>query len=206
MLPLLIFTFSTIASCVLVRGPTGKHPLAYTVETLTDEARWDPLAPTENLHKRRIAVSIFLPLDIDTNGEGQLEEPIPYLPPATATTYRVIVESLGLPKYLLDGFELQFCQKPSQNSNSSNPEFPVIIFSPGFGASRLLSSAQAQSLASHGFTVITVDHPYDATIVEFPSGEVVYGFNISDFSDELAETLVKVSELYPAILYKLLPD
>lgn len=195
MLALLIFAFSAIASCIIVRGPNGKHPVSHTVETLIDEARWDPLAPAETPHKRRIAISIFLPLDINTDGECQSEEPIPYFPPATATQYRVIVESLGLSSDLLDGFELQFCQTPSQGSNSSKPEFPVIIFSPGFSASRLLSSAQAQSLASHGFTVITVDHPYDATIVEFPSGEVVYGFNISDANNELAERLDKASDL-----------
>lgn len=190
---ILVFIFLAIAWCIVVRGPSAPHPVAYTAETLTDEARWDPLAPAGEPQKRRIVVSTFSPLD-DINGESQPGEPIPYLPPATATTYKIILESLQLPNYLFDGFELQFHHATSQKANSSNYEYPVIIFSPGFATSRLLSSAQAQSLASHGFTVITVDHPYDATVVEFPSGEVVYGYNISDFSDELAETLVEVRD------------
>lgn len=204
MLLLLTLVFSAVVSCILVRGPNGTHPVAYTVETLTDEARWDPLAPAETPHKRRIVVSVFSPVD---GGGCQLGEPIPYLPPATATTYTVILESLGLPSYLLDDFELQFCTTPiQQQSNSSDSDYPVIIFSPGFSNTRLLSSAQAQSLASHGFTVITVDHPYDATIVEFPSGEVVYGFNISDYSDELANELAQVSNLYAGLFHKSVPD
>lgn len=201
MILILVLTFSAIASCIVVRGPSGRHPVAYTVEALTDEARWDPLAPAEEPQKRRIVVSTFSPLD-DIHGESQPREPIPYLPHATATTYKVILESLELPNYVFDGFELQFHHSISQETNSSSSEYPVIIFSPGFATSRLLSSAQAQSLASHGFTVITVDHPYDATIVEFPSGEVVYGYNISDFSDNLAEMLVEVRDSGGTVFYK----
>lgn len=201
MILILVFIFSAIASCNVVRGPSGIHPVAYTVEALTDEARWDPLAPAGEPHKRRIVVSTFSPLD-DIDGESQPGEPIPYLPHATATMYKVILESLELPNYLFDGFELQFHQSTSQKINSSSSEYPVIIFSPGFATSRLLSSAQAQSLASHGFTVITVDHPYDATVVEFPNGEVVYGYNISDFSDDLAETLVEVRNSGVTVCHK----
>lgn len=44
------------------------------------------------------------------------------------------------------------------------------MFSPGLSASRLLYSAQARALASYGYIVITLDHPYDALFVEFPDG------------------------------------
>lgn len=181
------------ASCVIVHGPTGPHPVTYTIKALTDEARWDPLAPTSEPHKRRILVSIFSPLDIEEASDCQLAEPLPYLPPATAAQYTVILESLGLPPYLLDDFKLQFCESPSVKEEALSSELPVIIFSPGFSNTRLLSSAQAQSLASYGYTVITVDHPYDATIVEFPNKEVTYSFNISDANDEISEQLVEVN-------------
>lgn len=49
----------------------------------------------------------------------------------------------------------------------------VIIFSPGLGASRRVYTALVEDLASHGFIVINIDHPYDADIVEFPDGSVV---------------------------------
>ena len=192
MLPLLFSIFPAIVSSTIVTGPRGPHPVAYNVETLTDETRWDPFAPSESPHKRRILVSIFSPLDRDATDDCQLEDPIPYLPPATAVQWQVVIsEALGLPDYLFDGFELQFCQAPSQPPKT---EYPVVIFSPGMTVSRLFSSAQAQSLASHGFTVITVDHPYESTVVEFPNGDVVYGFNVTDATDELAEESVGVGE------------
>ncbi|MET9518476.1 alpha/beta fold hydrolase [Streptomyces sp. NPDC002994] len=46
---------------------------------------------------------------------------------------------------------------------------PVLLYSPGGGDARTMGSALAVDLASHGWTVITVDHPGDASEVEFPS-------------------------------------
>ena len=50
--------------------------------------------------------------------------------------------------------------------------FPLVIFSPGFGVSRVNYTAIAEQLASHGFIVITVDHPY-AGLTVFPDGRVL---------------------------------
>jgi dienelactone hydrolase len=51
--------------------------------------------------------------------------------------------------------------------------YPVVIYSPGFGSWRNASSALVEDLVSHGFVVVTVDHPYDALAVEFPNREIV---------------------------------
>ena len=58
-------------------------------------------------------------------------------------------------------------------------EFPIVLFSPGLGNSRLLYSAIAQSIASSGNIVISIDHPYDANVVEYPDGTLVLAANIS---------------------------
>jgi hypothetical protein len=34
------------------------------------------------------------------------------------------------------------------------------------------STALVEDLVSHGFVVVTIDHPYDADAVEFPNGTV----------------------------------
>jgi hypothetical protein len=36
-------------------------------------------------------------------------------------------------------------------------------------------NAMAMTLASHGYIVLTVDHSYDAAIIEFPDGTSVTG-------------------------------
>lgn len=79
-------------------------------------------------------------------------------------------------------------------SSERNRKYPVVIVSPGHTVSRLLYSAQARALASHGYIVITVDHPYDPWIVEFPDGTEIPGFNFSsDIS--VTERLVEVTNL-----------
>ncbi|KAL6717301.1 hypothetical protein ACLMJK_005216 [Lecanora helva] len=62
---------------------------------------------------------------------------------------------------------------------SVNNDLPVVIFSPGLGTSRLLYDAIAQSVASYGYTVITIDHPYDVDVVELPNGTLSYAVSIS---------------------------
>ncbi|MEU4351786.1 alpha/beta fold hydrolase [Streptomyces sp. NPDC023838] len=45
---------------------------------------------------------------------------------------------------------------------------PVLLYSPGAGDARTMGSSLAIDLASCGWTVVTVDHPGDASEVEFP--------------------------------------
>jgi predicted dienelactone hydrolase len=51
--------------------------------------------------------------------------------------------------------------------------YPVLLFSPGFGESGLTYAAQLTDLASHGFVVFAIEHPYDAFAAWFPDGRVV---------------------------------
>jgi hypothetical protein len=49
---------------------------------------------------------------------------------------------------------------------------------PGLNTTRLLYSVLAQEVASQGFTVITLNHPFDTDIVEFPDRFVAYGGDV----------------------------
>jgi dienelactone hydrolase len=51
--------------------------------------------------------------------------------------------------------------------------FPVVLYSPGAGDPRTWETTIVQDLASRGFVVVTIDHTYDASEVEFPGGRVV---------------------------------
>ena len=99
---------------------------------------------------------------------------------ATAAIYDQTYDSLGLPSGIFGSLELSFCRDQSQNNGiAKDVSFPVVIFSPGLGNSRLIYSGIAQSLASQGYAVVTVDHPYDAAIVEYPDGTYVLAANIT---------------------------
>ena len=51
--------------------------------------------------------------------------------------------------------------------------FPVVVFSPGFNASPLFYTELLEELASHGFVVVSVSHPYSTRATVFPEGRVV---------------------------------
>src|SRR2546423_1634478 len=50
---------------------------------------------------------------------------------------------------------------------------PVVLYSPGAGDPRTWETTVVQDLASRGYLVVTIDHTYDSSEVEFPGGRVV---------------------------------
>lgn len=183
---MLFFLLLAVAHAIVVLGPSGPWNVSHHVVELTDESRWDPYAPENSPHKRRILTSFFLPVHEDQQ-ECEVDR-IDYMPPKSLETYTNVAKALGLPNNTFQGLELGFCKASSKKQLAH----PVVIFSPGFSSSRLFSSAQAQSLASQGYVVITVDHPYEATIVEFPDGTAIYGVTSAAIDDETAEKAVGV--------------
>lgn len=166
--------------------------MSYSTRELVDESRWDPYAPENKPHRRRIMTSLFVPV---TQDEEQCEiQRLDYLPPTTLETYSQIAVNLGLPANVFEGLELEVCQstRNGHERHQQKQKHPVVIFSPGFSYSRLLSSAQAMSLASRGYVVVTVDHPYEATVVEFPDGTAVYGLTIADANVDTAGRAAEV--------------
>lgn len=51
--------------------------------------------------------------------------------------------------------------------------WPVILFSPGYGAARAFYSGLLADLASRGFVVLALDHPYEAALTELANGQLV---------------------------------
>ena len=55
---------------------------------------------------------------------------------------------------------------------SNDSSFPLIIFSHGLGGNRTQNTIIVEELASHGYVVIAIEHPYDANISIFDNGEI----------------------------------
>jgi hypothetical protein len=51
-------------------------------------------------------------------------------------------------------------------------DFPVLLFSTGYGSPRLIYTAAAEDLASEGYIVVLIDHPSDAPFIEYPDGRI----------------------------------
>jgi dienelactone hydrolase len=51
--------------------------------------------------------------------------------------------------------------------------YPVLIFCPSWTGGRFQNTFQAEDLASHGFVVVGIDHPYSTHRTVFPDGRVI---------------------------------
>jgi len=55
-------------------------------------------------------------------------------------------------------------------SRGRGPRYPVLIFCPAWTGRRNQNTFQAEELASHGFVVAGIDHPYGTSLTVFPDG------------------------------------
>ncbi|WKT53275.1 Alpha/Beta hydrolase fold [Fusarium oxysporum f. sp. vasinfectum] len=159
---------------------SGPFHVGLNIKTLTDESRWDPYAPIDSPQKRRVLISAFTPIDTQDNSCPHGEVNVPYMPPKTRDAFGRQAEAMGLPSGVFEDLQLKFCRLPD---SSYSP--------PGRGVSRLMYSAMARSVASHGYVVITVDHAYDASIIEYPDGTAITGV-VGEANQTVLETSAKV--------------
>ncbi|GKT50094.1 putative 1-alkyl-2-acetylglycerophosphocholine esterase [Colletotrichum spaethianum] len=144
---------ASVAAAVVIPGPPGPHPVALRVQAFEDAARWDPHAPKNQPEKRRLMVSVHVPLKKNTSCSV---ETVPYMPPETAAFYGQLATAMfGLPSTLFLGTEFEFCS---------------VRTACGY---RLGHGILARSLASYGYIVVTLDHTYDSAMVEFPDGSLL---------------------------------
>ena len=158
------------ASAVMIPNPPGQYDVFYNTAKMIEKSRVDPFDPKHR--PRAVMTSIFAP----TICEVDLKK-IDYLPPATAAYYSDLYGAYGLPNGSIQSISFQACPEPPKEQYL---HFPVVLFSPALGTTRLFYNALAQAVASAGYVVVSIDHPYDTEFLEFPDGSVITAANISD--------------------------
>ncbi|KAK0840150.1 hypothetical protein LTS02_017276 [Friedmanniomyces endolithicus] len=171
--PLLSIASSIASSAYIVPRPHGPFGVNFGVASFTDHSRLDPFASRPE--NRSIVVSAFYPV---APVEACAWRLVPAYPPATAAVFDAEVAFARVPNGELEKLKLEICttHNASGRQHEVDPA-PGVLFSGGIGLSRLWYSAIAQAVASHGYTVVTVDHPYDADVVEFPDRKLITAIN-----------------------------
>jgi dienelactone hydrolase len=173
--------------------PSGPYNTSLTAHQLTDNTRFDPYAPTRQ--PRSLMISIFRP-------QTCVAVPTPYMDSITAAWADSQFAQYGIQSGTFGSLELLTCppdpaSKPKprhphlteiRNEPKKSTKYPLVLFSPGQGDPRLYYSAMAQEVASKGYVVVTIDHPYDAGIVVFPDNSTVLEANITN-DDQILDAL-----------------
>ncbi|MEV6767599.1 hypothetical protein AB0N05_03105 [Nocardia sp. NPDC051030] len=137
--------------------PVGQSPVGTTTLHLVDQGRTDPF---QTDRARELMVSVFYPAsEVDRHPRAR------YLSTQLMTD---LDKSIGV--QLPGVFTNSYTDAPALAGAS----YPVVLYSPGAGVSRLFGTGLAEDLASRGFVVVTMDPTYETSPgVEFPGGRIV---------------------------------
>ena len=152
----------TPAPALRLREPSGPFHLGRTAIHLVDHSRTDPYAPTPR--PREVMARVWYPA---RTGHGRPRAR--YLTPAEAAVFEA---DAGIPAGRVAALRLHAHRDAPAHPRPGG--FPVIMFSPGLGLIGSSATTVVSDLASHGYVVVTLDHPYDSLVVEFPNGRLVH--------------------------------
>lgn len=146
-----LFALASATSAISLWDATGPYAVGYTKHIFNHTTPDDITKP-----------GTFMLLTIYYPTLHQSDETLPYLDPISASNFE---STIGMPNGSLSQFttHLQF-QAPTllginpEFTNSSSP-FPTLFFSPGAGLPTVAYTAYLSDLASHGYTVVAIDHP-----------------------------------------------
>ncbi|MEV6776731.1 alpha/beta hydrolase family protein [Streptomyces syringium] len=147
---------------VRLPAPTGPYRIGTTTLHLVDHSRrdpWDAAIPV-----REVMVSLFYPART-VRGYPVARQ----MAKGAAELFAVIDPAMhqGLPKA---GVNWAATTTHAHTGAPAQPvRRPVLLYSPGGGDPRTLGTGTAEELASRGYVVVTIDHPGDASEVDFPT-------------------------------------
>jgi dienelactone hydrolase len=158
--------------------PTGPHAVGTQTRHLVDANRQDP---ADQGSPRELMVQIWYPAEARFRGKIA-----PYREKATTSardarfalvkTHSIVAAPLA----------------------AVQARFPVLLYAPSWDGMRTENTFQAEELASHGYVVIGIDHPYSSHATVFPDGRIVRTKLMDDdfYSSEAAfSTFLKTAEM-----------
>lgn len=145
--------------------PTGRHAVGFTRFAVTDSAREETFT-ADPADKRALVVEAWYPADSSKGERAMFWGP--------RLMARRLAPALGLPSFLFDHLELVRTHAYTDAQPARTPSsFPVLIFSHGYNQGFPgQNTAQMEELASHGYAVFSIAHPYESIAVAYPDGRV----------------------------------
>lgn len=147
--------------------PTGQLGIGTLQLLLVDKLRREKHNPSEY---RELMIQVYYP----TDKNDYAQKFVPYL----KRSIEYIKKNLGalkeIPLTQLDYIDrvTTHCV-PNAPALANQLHFPILIFSPGFGAPQETYTTLLEELASQGYVVFGINHPYVTNPTIFPDGRVI---------------------------------
>jgi dienelactone hydrolase len=155
------------AGLVRLRLPelSGPHLVGTVSLRLVDASRSDPWIASEPY--RELMIGIRYPARAVAGYPAA-----PQMLPGEAAGFADLNNLTDVPNSRVDWSATRTHAHEGAPADRNSGPFPVVCYSPGVGDPRSLGSTLCDDLASRGYVVVTVDHTYDASAVQFPGGRV----------------------------------
>ncbi|HLL74456.1 MAG TPA: hypothetical protein VK421_04265, partial [Pyrinomonadaceae bacterium] len=143
--------------------PTGPHAVGTTRFSAVDNSRAETFTD-DPADRRELLMLCWYPAD---PGDAAPAEPLWH--PAGEIGKALF----GRAGFLLDYLNLvDTHSRRDAPASGSQPSYPVLIFSHGYNVFPAQSTVLMEELASHGYVVCSVAHPYEAAATVYPDGRV----------------------------------
>lgn len=165
LLGLSLLVLLTLTTVIIARGielpvPTGPYSVGRTVFHWTDPSRPEVMTESSVDH-RQLVVYMWYPAE--HKGAGSR---------ATYFMNADVLKGVFTPIELIGVTSVRTHAVTDARLSTAEAKYPVLVFSHGNRANSAFHTAQIEDLASHGYIVAAIDHPYDALGVVLSSGEV----------------------------------
>ncbi len=166
--PIFVIVASIVALChsFVLPPPTGLYNVgskAFVLPKLTID---DPVAP--NGTATFVLVNVYYPTE-------QKASPSKYVWGGLSSLYENLY---GLPNGTFSNITapIAYKAKPLPSRKWQKLQLPTLIFNPGFaGPPTRMFHALLSDLASHGYSVVALDHPHEAPYLQLPDGTSISG-------------------------------
>lgn len=146
---------------------TGRYSVGTTRFYFVDSSRKDPFAPNPNTPRELVAAAWY-PAEVDSNAK-----PEPFWPHDSAAG-PALSQLLRTPLFFFSHVHLVKSHSYIDATLAhAETQYPVLIFSHGYGGTIWQNTPQMEELASHGFIVFSLGHTYESGAVPFPDGRVI---------------------------------
>ena len=150
-----------------IPASTGPYQVGTRLYELKDVARQELYSGKQEA--RRFPIQVWYPAD-----PGPSARRAPWM--ANAEIFApAIATYIHMPPFFLD--HLKLVRMPAYQDSqvtSTHEGYPVILFSHGWNGFNAQNTGQAIQLASHGYIVVGVQHPYGAVMTVFKDGTIAH--------------------------------
>jgi dienelactone hydrolase len=181
----LLLDQTAIVLCILLPvfrlpAPTGPYKVGTQTRHIVDRGRRDPFSDQPD-GRRELVIQIWYPVDPSVRNLAMS----PYRD-RRITTLKSAHFALVKTHSIL-GARL----------SQSESRYSVLLYTPSWSGIRTECTLQVEELASHGYVVVGIDHPYSSSMVVFPDGRIArrkFVGNEDYSSDAAVQAFVKTAD------------